>query len=123
MNKTATLSKTVYTDAKACEMNARSQNVGDNGYLDYIVPVGVTTFQATVGQDDNSTSTDVTTRFEVLDLEGNSLWSADMTYGHTTDVNVDVSTILRVRLKVTVLVAAQSPPSQVTVVWANPQFA
>ncbi|MCL1840930.1 MAG: NPCBM/NEW2 domain-containing protein [Propionibacteriaceae bacterium] len=118
----ATIGKVPYMDAMTCDIWVKTAGVGDGGYLDFTVPAGASTFHALAGLDDNSKNPNAIVRFQVLDQSQKVLWQADLGYGHLGTANVDIKSVLRLRLKVTLLTGSDSGSVWATVVWAEPEF-
>ena len=97
-----------------------------SGYVDLAVPQGANTFSVIAGQSDSSHDTDIIVTFEVVDAySGEILQTSNMSIGESVSFTVDVSSITRIRLRVT---ADAGPGVESTkfidtrAVWANPTF-
>ena len=117
----ATLAKTDYPSAILANMTVPDVWNGHFIYIDFAVPSGVTTFHAVAGQDDTSSTPDAVIRFAVLDEAGRTLWGTNMKCGQTAEINVNVSTVVRIRLIATLIHGVPETRS-VRIVWAEPQF-
>lgn len=116
------IAKQPYSEGFSCRM---MRNMA-SGYVDLAVPQGANTFSVIAGQSDSSHDTDITVTFEVVDAySGEILQTSNMSIGESVSFTVDVSSITRIRLRVT---ADAGPGVESTkfidtrAVWANPTF-
>ena len=116
------IAKQPYSEGFSCRM---MRNMA-SGYVDLAVPQGANTFSVIAGQSDSSHDTDITVTFEVVDAySGEILQTSNMSIGESVSFTVDVSSITRIRLRVT---ADAGPGVKSTkfidtrAVWANPTF-
>lgn len=116
------IAKQPYSEGFSCQM---MRNMA-SGYVDLAVPQGANTFSVIAGQSDSSHDTDTIVTFEVVDAySGEILQTSNMSIGESVSFTVDVSSITRIRLRVT---ADAGPGVESTkfidtrAVWANPTF-
>ena len=116
------IAKQPYSEGFSCQM---MRNMA-SGYVDLAVPQGANTFSVIAGQSDSSHDTDIIVTFEVVDAySGEILQTSNMSIGESVSFTVDVSSITRIRLRVT---ANAGPGVESTkfidtrAVWANPTF-
>lgn len=116
------IAKQPYSEGFSCQM---MRNMA-SGYVDLAVPQGANTFSVIAGQSDSSHDTDIIVTFEVVDAySGEILQTSNMSIGESVSFTVDVSSITRIRLRVT---ADAGPGVESTkfidtrAVWANPTF-
>lgn len=116
------IAKQPYSEGFSCRM---MRNMA-SGYVDLAVPQGANTFSVIAGQSDSSHDTDIVVTFEVVDAySGEILQTSNMSIGESVSFTVDVSSITRIRLRVT---ADAGPGVESTkfidtrAVWANPTF-
>ena len=116
------IAKQPYSEGFSCQM---MRNMA-SGYVDLAVPQGANTFSVIAGQSDSSHDTDIIVNFEVVDAySGEILQTSNMSIGESVSFTVDVSSITRIRLRVT---ADAGPGVESTkfidtrAVWANPTF-
>ena len=116
------IAKQPYSEGFSCQM---MRNMA-SGYVDLAVPQGANTFSVIAGQSDSSHDTDIIVTFEVVDAySGEILQTSNMSIGESVSFTVDVSSITRIRLRVT---ADAGPGVKSTkfidtrAVWANPTF-
>jgi hypothetical protein len=116
------IAKQPYSEGFSCQMKRNMAS----GYVDLAVPQGANTFSVIAGQSDSSHDTDIIVTFEVVDAySGEILQTSNMSIGESVSFTVDVSSITRIRLRVT---ADAGPGAKSTkfidtrAVWANPTF-
>lgn len=116
------IAKQPYSEGFSCQMKRNMAS----GYVDLAVPQGANTFSVIAGQSDSSHDTDIVVTFEVVDAySGEILQTSNMSIGESVSFTVDVSSITRIRLRVT---ADAGPGVESTkfidtrAVWANPTF-
>ena len=116
------IAKQPYSEGFSCQMKRNMAS----GYVDLAVPQGANTFSVIAGQSDSSHDTDIIVTFEVVDAySGEILQTSNMSIGESVSFTVDVSSITRIRLRVT---ADAGPGVKSTkfidtrAVWANPTF-
>lgn len=116
------IAKQPYSEGFSCQMKRNMAS----GYVDLAVPQGANTFSVIAGQSDSSHDTDIIVTFEVVDAySGEILQTSNMSIGESVSFTVDVSSITRIRLRVT---ADAGPGVESTkfidtrAVWANPTF-
>ncbi|MEW9555065.1 NPCBM/NEW2 domain-containing protein [Nonomuraea sp. NPDC050783] len=94
------------------------------GYLDYTVPDGATRFSARIGIDRQSPNTSARVEFSVLDVDGRVLKKESVTYQKPGTIDVPVSGLPRVRLKIALLKSdgELSYTHHLRVAWITPAF-
>lgn len=95
---------------------------GKSGSLDFLVPVGATTFEVMVGQLDSSESTAAVVRFQIIDaVSAETLASADLAFGQSETFSVSVAGRNRLRLAV-VSLAEEGKSAKTAPAWVEPTF-
>ena len=91
----ASVNGTIYSDSLQCSVD----DVGDNGFIDFILNRAYSDLDTTIGQRDDSVSSTDVIRFRIY-LDGNLVRTQDVGFGAAVDVSLDVSSALRMRLEV-----------------------
>lgn len=111
------ISGEVYENSLSCrDWEPRS------GWAEFDLQRDYERFTATIGHADRSTATDRTVRFSVIG-DGTELYTTTMGFGQATDIDVDVTNVLRLRLEVGVIdIDGGDSPGEdsVWIVWGDP---
>jgi len=118
----AAIAQKTYTNGFTCDLTKTL----DDGSVEFLVPKGAKSFTIVAGQSDYSRDTNITVTFEISNPISNEvLDSVSLPLNQANEFKIDVSSVPRLKLKVTADAApGESRKSNISVmaIWADPKF-
>ena len=112
-NNQESIDGSFYEFSRSCYI----QNAYPSGWEEYDLGRDYSRFTATIGQADRSENTQRNIRFTVYG-DGDELYTRNLGFGSSAEVDVDVTGVLRLRLEVANL--SEGSPGQTWVAWGAP---